>query len=173
MLAGLVVASICGAACAQDNFRVSIVLAPERIPADVPADFPMPPQARALGSVGHAQRFVYAGSSDNAKHFYDLMLPRLGYRLTRIKPGGSVWERSNVSTELQFHPVVGGQQEATLIRLTVTGQAPLPGSMARWAGHAEKLVIKGGVGEWAHMQAAWGPNSNDHPHDKRPRDNRQ
>jgi hypothetical protein len=129
--AGLVVASICGGAWAQDSFRVSIVVAPERIPADVPADFPMPPQARVLESVGQAQRFVYAGTPDNAKHFYDRVLPRLGYRLSRIKPGGAVWERSNIDTELQFHPVVGGQQEATLIRLTVTGRVPLPGSAAR------------------------------------------
>lgn len=119
----LLLVTVPGHALAQRaDFQVSIRVLPERAATDIPVELPIPPRARILPPGRHAQRLLFDGSPGDARRFYEDTLPDLGFHRTRMTAAGEVWERADVSAELLFHPVVGGE-EATGILLMITPRA--------------------------------------------------
>jgi hypothetical protein len=123
IVVALFLATACGHAVAQRaDFQVSIRVLPERAVTGIPVELPIPPRARILPPGKHTQRLLFDGSPGDARRFYEDTLPELGFHRTRMTAAGEVWERADVSAELLFHPVVGGE-EATGILLMISPRA--------------------------------------------------
>lgn len=92
---------------------------PERVAPEVPNDLPMPPHATVLPPGRHSSRLLYGGSTIEARRYYEVALPAVGFQLVQHRPNGAVWERGSVRAEVLFYPVAGAQ-EATGIIVTMS-----------------------------------------------------
>lgn len=122
-LAGVVAVVLLAMACRQAmaqsaSFGVTLQVLPEHVATGAPVDLPRPPRAQVLPPGRHSSRFLYAGSTNDARRFYADTLPQLGFHLTQDKADGAVWERADIRAELLFYPVAG-MQDATGIMVTM------------------------------------------------------
>lgn len=113
-LAGVVAVVLLAMACRQAlaqsaSFGVRLRVLPEHVATGAPVDLPRPPRAQVLPPGRHSSRFLYAGSTNDARRFYADALPQLGFHLTQDKADGAVWERADIRAELLFYPVAGMQ----------------------------------------------------------------
>lgn len=121
----LLLGTACGYAFAQSaSFGLTLRILPDGAATEVPADLPMPPQARLLPPSHNARRLLYSGSAGDARRFYEDVLPGLGFSLTRQKADSATWEHPGVRAELLFYPVVG-TRETTGIIVTMVRREPV------------------------------------------------
>jgi len=121
----LLVGGLAGIALARDgSFAVGVQVV-DRRPASVLLDaIPVPPQARAFASNDHARSYVWPGTPGAAAAFFDLELPRRGYRvLARSGQGQAlqqVWGDDRGRVVLQLEQAMGGTD---LTRIRISGGA--------------------------------------------------
>ena len=119
----LFVGGLAGIALARDaSFAVSVQVV-DRRPALAQLDaIPVPPQARAFDSTGHARSYVWPGTPAAAAAFFDAELPQRGYR-ARVRSGQGpalqqVWDGDHGRVVLQLEQALGGT-DLTRIRISV------------------------------------------------------
>jgi len=147
-LAFLLVGGIAGIALARDgSFAVGVHVV-DRRPATALLDaIPVPPQARAFDSRGHARSYVWPGTPAAAAAFFDAELPPRGYRsLTRAGQGQAlqqVWGDARGRVVVQLEQALGGN-DLTRIRISVAA-APATGAASEVAGGAPGPVTHEGA----------------------------
>lgn len=119
----LFVGGIAGIAFARDgSFTVGVQVVDRRPALALLDAIPVPPQARAFDSTGHARSYVWPGTPAAAAAFFELELPQRGYRaLVRSGEGQAlqqVWGGDRGRVVLQLEQALGGT-DLTRIRISV------------------------------------------------------
>ena len=97
-----------GARAADTSFQVSVRVLPSRPAPEAIDALPLPSGARALGAHPQGHSYHYAGTRDQAMHFYRTRMPQLGYRLVGESPAtGLLWEAQGTRIEMRFQQVLG------------------------------------------------------------------
>jgi len=119
----LFVGGIAGIAFARDgSFAVGVQVVDRRPALALLDAIPVPPQARAFDSTGHARSYVWPGTPAAAAAFFEVELPRRGYRSLAHSGQGhalqQVWGGDRSRVVLQLEQALGST-DLTRIRISV------------------------------------------------------